>query len=136
MKAKEKILYCIWLGMFILCAGLGTITQRNTAGAVILTILSLLFFVAPAILLYDALKEENKKALLRMRIISISSLSLTLILIILNTLAIFAGDAAGKFLNDLLIVISAPMACCYWQGVSLFLWACLFVGSFPRMWKN
>lgn len=136
MKSKEKILYCIWAGLFILCAGLGTITQRNTAGALILTFLSLIFFIPPIILLYDGLTTENKKMLLRVRLISLTSLCLTLIMIIATTLTLFASEAVGNVLNDIYIIVSTPMCCCYWQGVSLFLWACVFVSSFPRMWKN
>lgn len=136
MKTKEKILYCIWLGLFILCGGLGTITERNAFGSVILTILSLIFFIPAIILLYDGITRQNRNMLLRVRIIAISSLFLTLALIIINTLAIFSSEAVGQFLNDLLIIVSAPMFCCYWQGVSLFLWACVFVSSFPRMWKK
>ena len=42
-------------------------------------------------------------------------------------------QAQGETLNDILILVSAPMFCCYWQGISLFLWACLFVSSFPKI---
>lgn len=133
---KEKVLSFIWLGIFILCAGLGTITQRSVFGSVVLTILSLIFFIPPAMLLYQGLATENKKILLRIRIICLVSLSLTLCLIVLHIFTVFAGETIGKLLNDLLIVISAPMFCCAWQWVSLFLWACLFVSSFPKMWQK
>ena len=133
---KEKVLSFSWLGMYILCAGLGTITQRSVFGSVILTILSLVFFIPPAILLYQGLTSQNHKILFRIRMISLASLSLTLCLIILHILTVFANETIGKFLNDLLIVISAPMFCCAWQWVSLFLCACLFVSSFPKMWKK
>lgn len=133
---KEKVLSFSWLGMYILCAGLGTITQRSIFGSVILTILSFIFFIPPAILLYQGLITDNQKMLLRIRIISLISLSLTLCLIILHILTVFASETIGKLLNDLLIVVSAPMFCCAWQWVSLFLWACLFVSSFPKIWKK
>ncbi len=136
MKTKNKILYCIWAGLFLLCAGLGMITQRNTVGILLLTFLSVLFFLPAILLLYDGLTSGDKRLLLQIRIISLSSLCLTLLLIIGNTLAIFASEGVGKFLNALYIIVSTPMCCCYWQGVSIFLWACVFVSSFPRMWKN
>lgn len=133
---KEKVLSFSWLGMYILCAGLGTITQRSVFGSVVLTLLSLIFFIPPSILLYHGFTTQNQKLLFRIRIISLISLSLTLCLIVLHILTVFAGETLGKLLNDLLIVISAPMFCCAWQWISLFLWACLFVGSFPKMWKK
>lgn len=133
---KEKILYCIWLALFILCGGLGTITERNAFGSVILTVLSLAFFVPAAFLLYEGLTSGNQKILLRVRLVSLVSLILTLVLIVISTLTVFSDEAVGQLLNDLLIILSAPMFCCYWHGVSLFLWACVFVSSFPRMWKK
>ena len=69
-------------------------------------------------------------------IISLISLGLTLSLIVLNILTVNAGSSVGQTLNDVLLLVSAPMFCCHWQGVSLFLWACLFVSSFPKMWKK
>ena len=133
---KERILYFIWLCLYIICVGMGTIAQRDAVMHVILMILALLFFVPAIILLYDGLTTANKKMLLRIRIVSICSLVLTLSMIILNIVAVKAGEDVGLVLNDLLILFSAPMFCTYWRGLSIFLWACVFVSSFPRMWKK
>lgn len=133
---KEKLLYFAWLCMYILCAGLGTITERNLAIHIGLTGLSLMFFVPGGILLYDGLKTGNKNQLLRLRTVSICFLALTLVMIVVNILCVGASEAVGNVLNDLLLLVSVPMFCSYWRGVSLFLWAVLFVGSFPKMWKK
>lgn len=133
---KEKHLYWIWLGLYILCAGLGMITQRNLIGNIFLTAISLVFFIPGIMLLYKGITENNKKILRTVRIVSILSLALTLSLIVLNIVLVFAGETVGKLLNDLLILVSAPMFCCYLRFISPFLWACLFVSSFPRMWKK
>lgn len=133
---KEKILYVVWLCLYILCVGLGTVTERSTAMHIGFTALSLIFFIPGVLLLCEGIRGGDKKLLLRLRLTSLASLVLTVSLIVLNILAVTAGETAGQILNDVLILVSAPMFCCYWQGLSLFLWACLFVGSFPRVWKN
>lgn len=133
---KEKLLYLNWVCLYVMCVGFGTIVQRSIAGHIILMILSLIFFVPGIILVYDGLKNDNKKMLRRVRIISLTSLFLTLSMIILNILLVRASEAVGNALNDILIVVSAPMFCCYWRGIGPFLWACLFISSFPGMWKN
>ncbi len=133
---KERVLYCIWAGLYIICVGMGTITERTPALHIILTVLALAFFVPAVILLYDGLRTGSKKMLLRLRILSLCSLLLTLSMIVLNIVAVRADEQVGLVLNDLLILCSAPMFCSYWRGLSIFLWACVFVSSFPRMWKK
>lgn len=132
-EMKKQILYMLWLSLYILCVGLGTLTDRTTAGSVVLTILGIAFFVPGMLLLIHGYKTGDRKMLVRIRIISILSLGLTLVLIVLNILLVQAGSGVGETLNDILILVSAPMFCCYWHGISLFLWSCLFVSSFPRI---
>lgn len=133
---KEKLLYLNWVCLYILCVGFGTIVQRSVAGHIILMLLALAFYVPGIILVYTGIRDQNKKMLRRVRIISLVSLFLTLSLIVLNILLVFASEAVGNALNDILIVVSAPMFCCYWRGIGPFLWACLFISSFPGMWKS
>lgn len=133
---KEKVLYIFWLCFYILCVGLGTVTGRSTGLNIAFTVLSLLFFLPGILLLWEGVQTDNRKMLLRVRLVSGISLILTVSLIVLNILTVTAGEAVGKVLNDLLILVSAPMFCCYWRGLSLFLWACLFVSSFPRIWRK
>ena len=133
---KEKILYVFWLCFYILCVGLGTVVQRSAGLHIAFTVLSLLFFLPGILLLWEGIRANDRKMLLRVRIVSLVSLLLTVSLIVLNILTVTAGDAVGQVMHDLLILVSAPMFCCYWRGLSLFLWACLFVGSFPRIWRK
>lgn len=135
-EMKKTILYMLWLCLYILCVGLGTLESRSTAGHVILTVLSVLFFVPGALLLAHGYRNGERKLLVQIRLISLLSLVLTLSLIVLNILLVRASSGVGETLNDILILVSAPMFCSYWHGVSLFLWAGLFVSSFPRMFKN
>ena len=124
--------------MYVLCAGLGTIPEagRSIAGHIVLTVLAVLFFIPGTMLLYDGITKDIKRMRVTVRIISLVSLILTLSMIILNIVLSRAWESVEILLNDLLIYVSAPMFCAYWKGLGPFLWACLFVSSFPRMWKK
>ena len=133
---KEKILYCVWAAMYIVCVGLGTAEERGPFFVVLLGVLALLFFVPGFMLIHRGISTDNKKILRRVRVISILSLLLTLVMMIVHILCFQANEEAGKTLNDLLNLVSAPMYCCFWRGTRLFLWCCLLVSSFPRLWKK
>ena len=122
--------------MYILCAAFGAIVQRNTLGHIILTVLAIAFFVPGILLLYDGITKDNKRMRIVVRVVSLTSLILTLSMIILNIVLIRAWQTMEVVLNNLLIAVSAPMFCAYWKWMGPFFWACLFVSSFPRMWKK
>lgn len=133
---KTKHLYYIWLGLYALCAGLGFIYERNIFLHIVLNLAAAGFYVPGMILLYRGITAGDNKLLRQIRRISLSSLLLTLLLIVANIAAVYASDTAGQILNALLNLVSVPMYCCYLRGVGLFLWACLFISSFPRLWKK
>ena len=129
---KEKVLYCIWFCMYALCVGLSYLPDPQGASRIALALIAALFFVPGAILLYDARKAENKKGLLRIRLLSIASLALTVLVLIITFLSASASAAVGDALYDILILVSAPMICSQYWVLSLFLWACLLFASFPK----
>lgn len=131
---REKILYALWGCLYILCVGLGTLPEPEGFGKAVLVGISLLFFVPGALLLADAVKTGSKNALLRLRVVCLCSLGLTAALLIANILAVNASAQTGQVLTDLLLLVSAPMYCSQYWLLSLFLWSCLLVGSFPRLW--
>lgn len=133
---KTKKLYFLWLGLYALCFGLGFIPERNLFAQILLGLLSLVFYIPPILLLHQGVREGDKKLLSQIRKISLASLVLTMLLIVANIASVYASDAAGRILNTLLNLVSVPMFCCYFRGMGLFLWACLFISSFPRLWKN
>ena len=63
------------------------------------------------------------------------SLSLTLLLLVLNFLSPMWDSLTGRILYNLLIVVSAPMVCCRYWVLSLFLWACMMMASFRKLAK-
>lgn len=133
---KEKTLYILWGFLFILCAGLGFIPEPTGFGKAILVILALLFFVPGALLLVNAIRDQNRKTVLRVRLISACSLGFTLILLVANVLSVNASEVLGNILYWLLVIGSSPMICGRYWLLTLFLWGCLLTGSFMRPEKR
>ena len=135
---KTRILYIFWAALFIICAGLSFILARTTVVQILLTILGVGFFVLGAILLYQGIREKNRKQVLFIRILSAGSLCLTLILLVINVLSVGWSEAAGDAAYGFLAVLSAPMLCFRSWFVSLFLWGCLLSASFllPKKSEN
>lgn len=135
----KKMLFALWGGLFILCAGLGFIpgfSQNVGAGEqAVLTVLSVAFFAPPAWLLYAAGKQEDAETLKLVRNLSALSLGLTLLVLILNLLSALGTVTLGNVLFGFLIVVSAPMVCSGYWALSLFLWACLLLVSLKLLKK-
>lgn len=133
---KEKILYLFWLAMYIICVGMGTLAERSTFVHIILMVLAIAFFLPGLLLVIEGIKTGDPKLLLRVRIVCICSLALTLILIIANIASVYAPLTVGNVLNQVLLIVAAPMHCCYYRFISIFLWSCLLMGTMPRLWKS
>ena len=126
---KKWILYGFWVVQFILCAILGLLYNVNAAGQVLQTVLGILFFVPPTVLLIDAIRSKDRAELMRIMIISGVSLVATLVMLIANVLSVGASEAVGLAFHYILAVVSTPMFCVRYWIVSLFLWACLLMGT-------
>lgn len=133
---KEKLLYAVWFCLYILCVGLGSLNARTTASHIALMILALLFYVPGILLVWDGIRRNDRRQLIRLRLVCAASLCLTALMMVLTIALVTAGDSVGRVLNDLLNLVSAPMFCCYWRGLSLFFWACLLIGSFPGLTRK
>ena len=127
---KKTILYSIWLCMAILCIGLGTLEIQSLALQISLAAIGIVFFVPPAILVYDALESRDRKEVIRLRLISIASLVLTVVSLIAFVLTAAVGAEIADLLYDLLNIVSCPMLCCQQWLISLFLWGCLLSATF------
>ena len=121
--------YSLWAGMFILCAGLGFIPAPTGALKFFLTVLSILFFLPPAVLLRMAGNQRNRFHLKLVRNLSLVSLGLTVALILLSFFSLMAPEWVGNFLHTLLVIVSAPMICSGYWVLSLFGWSCLLMVS-------
>ena len=131
-KVKEWILYAAWLCLYILCVGLGTVEEVEGAGKVFFVLTALIFFIPGIILLVLGKKQQNKKMVLRVRLIAICSLVLTVAVFCATVLAVGSSAQMGSFLHDLLNLVSAPMFCSQYWILSLFGWACLLSASFMK----
>lgn len=125
--------FTLWGGLFILCAGLGLIPAPGGLLGWALTGLSLLFFLPPAMLYLDAVREKDRGTLTLLRNLSAGSLALTAVLLIANFLSLTASEAVGNVLYTILVIASAPMVCSGYWLLSLFLWACLLIVSMKAL---
>ena len=121
--------FALWGGIFILCAGLGFLPEPSGLLGWALTGLSLLFFLPPAVLYLDAVRDGDRLTLKLLRNLSLSSLAATVALLIANFLSVGASEGVGNLLYTLLVIVSAPMVCSGYWLLSLFLWACLLISS-------
>ena len=129
---NRNVLFTLWGCLFILCAGLGFIPEPEGAVRFFLTVLSLAFFLPPALILLDSVKKQDTAAIALIRHLSALSLVLTAILLILNFLTVLGSDALGLILHYVLIIVSSPMICSGHWAMSLFLWACLLMASLRK----
>ena len=126
---KQKTLYAIWGVLYALCCALGFLPQKG----VILTVFSVLFFLPGVLILADAYKQQNQIALRTLRYVSLGSLVLTLALLAASFASAQGSLKLGDVLHYILGIVSVPMFCSSIWALSLFLWACLFIASFPKV---
>ena len=124
---KPKTLFALWGGLFVLCAALGFVNTASTALQVLMTVLSIAFFLPGALLLRLSKETGNRGIALLVRNLSAASLILTAVLLIANFLSALAPKLLGDILHSMLIVVSAPMICSGYWALSMFLWACLMI---------
>lgn len=124
---RKTILRICWGTGFILCACLGFIQQRSSALQGLLTALSVLFFLPPALSLFFAAREKDKWEAKLIRNLSGLSLGLTLLVLSLSIATAAGSGTLVRLSNILLTVVSAPMYCSGSWALSLFFWACLLL---------
>ena len=126
---NKKLLYALWGCLFILCAGLGFIPEPQGGIRTVFTILSIAFFLPPALILYRGKTAGDRNGIKLIRNLAGASLLLTLVTLVLNVVCAVQSEFLGNFLHGVLIIVSAPMVCSGYWVLSLFLWACLLMTS-------
>ncbi len=133
---NQKHLLTAWGALFVLCAGLGFLPGLNEqlpqTLSTFLTLLSLGFFLPPAILVWQGRNRGDRQVLTLVRSLSALSLGLTAVCLCLNFLSVLAPQWVGDLSHYVLIVVSAPMVCSGQWALSLFLWACLLLTAKPK----
>lgn len=138
----NRLLKYAWAGMYVLCAALGTLDGATGIAKAALVLIAVLFFLPPALLLYNGLVEGDKKTVKAIRVISLVSLLLTTVLLVtyfVLTLLYAATAASALAVNiayGVLLVVSAPLFCSQYFYLSLFLWACLLFATFIKPKKD
>ena len=137
MKLNKYILLAIWVGMFILCAVLGYLPPQEGANKWLLVIIAVLFFLPPALTVYQCQKERDGKLLRLVRTVSLVVLIATVALLVVNLLSIAlllvmpekTALIVGDVLYYALILVSTPMICGQYWGIGLIGWAALLWSS-------
>ncbi len=133
---KKSVIYAVWGALYVLCAALGFVPNPTGFGKILLIATSLIFFLPGFYLAYLAKKENSRKTLLVLRLISGSILLLSVVFLVLNFLSVYFSAQTGLVLYVLLVMFSAPMVCSQVWVLSLFLWACLLMICLPPFKKN
>ena len=124
------ILLALWGGMYIICCVLGFVSPADSFSRVFMTVLSVLFFLPPGLMVWQAKKKSDRKALRLVRRISLICLGLTTVTLVGNFLSVLAStELVGTLLHWLLALVSVPMLCSNAWILSLFGWACLLFAS-------
>ena len=124
---NTKLIWCLWAVAYVICTVCAFFPVASGALTGLFLLLSLGFFVPPALLIFEGVQRKNRKILQIIRNLSLISLGLTLVLILLNFVAFQASQAWGMVLYWLLILVSTPMICSQVWVVGLFGWACLLM---------
>ena len=124
---KSKLLWILWAAAYVICTVCGFLPVTQDAVSGLFILLSLGFFVPPALLIFEAVQNKNRKILRVLRNLSIISLSVTLVTVLLNFASIQASEAWGTVLYWLLVLVSTPMVCSQVWVIGLFGWAMLLM---------
>ena len=132
-KLSYKTLYLAWAVMFVLTAALG-FALPNAMGTLlaVLRLTAVLFFLAPAVILVRAKREDDVFHIRLVRWLSMASIGLTAVLLVLNLMSALWSEWLGNALYAALVVVSAPMACANHYALSLFLWGTVLAGTFYK----
>ena len=118
---KKKAWYALWGGLFVICAGLSLVPEPGQGLRWIMRILSVLFFVPPAVLVWQAAGKKDSNTLALVRNLSGVSLALTVVTLVLNLLSVLRSETLGDMLHVVLAIVSTPMICSGYWVLSLFL---------------
>ena len=124
---KKSVLYIVWGILYCACVGFSFVGEATVGEKAFLIALSVLFFVPPYWLYVLARKEDNRKTLLVLRLISIIVLALMPILFFLNVLSVNYTATFGLVVFVLFTMFSPPLLTSQSWIIPLFLWAVLMM---------
>ena len=121
---KNKPMFVIWILYYFTCVALACIPNPQGPLRGFILLVGLLFFVPGGILLARYCKAGHRKVLVFFRNLSLISLSLSVVMFLVNVLSTALSETAGDVCQALLILVSVPMSCCEDAWIlSLFGWS-------------
>ena len=133
---SNTVLYALWGALYVLCAGLGFITEPKNSTQILMTVFSLALFVPPFVLNYRAAKKKDRRTLQMVKSLALAWLVMTCVLIIGNFLTAFASERLGNVMYALLTIASSPMICAGNWALAIFCWACVLFDARAKLKKK
>ena len=129
----NMFLFCLWGAFYILNFGLSFLTANSVILKVAMMVLAVSSFVPGCLLLIRGYQNKNRKLVLSVRWICLTSLILTTIgLVAFFLCAAFASVAVFNVVSILLAIVSVPMFSSQIWVLSLSLWALLLSATFLK----
>ena len=129
---NTKLLFLLWGALYSTCAALGFAAEPGPAAGILMTMLSIVFFLPPLLLI----RSGKQSAAELVRNLSIIWLVLTVLLIIGNIASVNDSILVGNILYCLLVTVSSPMICGRYWVIALFGWAYLLFDSMNQLKKK
>ena len=133
---SNTVLYALWGGLYVLCAGLGFVTEPGATLRLLMILLSLGLFVPPLVLNHRSGKKKDRRTLMLVRNLSGLWLMLASILLVSNFLSVLASEAVGNVLHVLLVLVASPLVASDNWALTIFCWACVFFDAWTKMRKK
>lgn len=124
---KKSVVYTLWGILYAICVQLSFATATDSFGKALFVLTSVLFFLPPFYLLWQAHKKGDKKTIRFLRILSICVLVLAMVLICMNFASVKWSIQTGFVMYVLLVLFAVPLGCCQYWALGLFLWACVLM---------
>ena len=133
---NKKLVFTLWGFLFALCGALGFVSQPGTALKILMNLFSLGFFAVGGWILWQAKMQKDTATINLIRVLSLASLMTTMVMLVANFLSVLTPQWVGNLFHHMLVIVSSPMFCAPNWAVSLFLWACLMIGSHKFLKKK
>ncbi len=128
-------LWIFWGCLYLLCGIGGCVSEPEGAIKALLMVMSFVYFLPPAVLLYRSARNGDKMTLKLLRNVSFGWLMLTLALILCNILSVFADPITGLILHYSLVLLASPLVCGQVWVIPMFFFACLMIAA-HKEWKK
>ena len=132
---SNTVLYALWGVLYVLCAGMGFISNPGEWLQFGMLLLSIAFFIPPMVLIHRSEKTGDCRTLQLVKNLSLAWLIVASALLVGNFLSVMASERLGNLLYGLLVIVASPMVCGDYWVLTIFLWAWLFWDSRSKLKK-